>query len=478
MSDPIIGNISIYHISEGLREALSHFSGPSRVAIIYAAEENDAVRMYDPQELLRGHELKLKEIYLESNAWRETSTPVRTLDRFRQPIIETGLPLAGLISMGGRSHSMFYQMWFTEHHPEMCSTGPTERWLVRAAWLLSQDIARDNADYTGESSYVIREYAPHAVRDYLVNELNRRIGMDIQLRIYPILDAVLGISRTMEEGLWPRGELVVMEPRTVSFLKFLARFPSTEQPKLKNFKHVRKLLQAVENSDRKLISDGDSIVGISGKELPSVRLVADFRGGHGFLKLNNDPICSFSDGNFHSFTRRAKMVQLEEFLLEADFDPPSLAHDLFQIIADIVHHAEAQKFGCTLVIDINRQPIEIAGQHLEVPLDLRDPVVFSLTTSLAKLDGALHISSDLKLHGFACILDGHALKTEDRSRGARYNSALRFTAEHDHILVVVVSADRPVSVIQEGREFTLINEWRATPARLTSPPLLEEWLRG
>ncbi len=478
MPDSIIGNISIFHISEGLRDALSHFSGPSRVAIMYATGEHDPLRIYDPQSLLRGHEPKLKEMYLDSECWREKAPQIRAMGRFSQPITEAGPGLTGLISIGGRSHSMFYQMWFTEHHAEMCATGPTERWLVRAVWLLSQDVARDNADYTGESSYVIREYAPHAVRDFLVDALNRRIGMDIQLRIYPILDAVLGISRTMEEGLWPRGELVFMEPRTVSFLKFLARFPEKERPELKKFKHVRKLLQAVEGSDRKLISDGDTIVGITGNELPSVRLVADFRGGHGFLKLNDDLVCSFSDGNFHSFTRRAKIVQLEEFLLESEAHLPSPAHDLFQIIADIVHHAEAQKFGCTLVIDIDPQPIDIAGQHLEAPLDLRDPTIVSLTKSLAKLDGALHISADLKLHGFACILDGHALKTEDRSRGARYNSALRFTAEHRNIVVVVVSADRPVSVIREGRELTGGTEWTPVPAKLVSPPLLADWILG
>jgi hypothetical protein len=45
--------------------------------------------------------------------------------------------LAGLISCGGRSSSVFFQMWFTDHHPDMCSIGPTERWLEHAAWRFS-----------------------------------------------------------------------------------------------------------------------------------------------------------------------------------------------------------------------------------------------------------------------------------------------------------------------------------------------------
>ena len=76
--------------------------------------------------------------------------------------------------------------------------------------------------------------------------------------------------------------------------------------------------------------------------------------------------------------------------------------------------------------------------------------MLELAKSLAKVDGALHVGSDLHLHGFACLLDGHTFPGEDLARGARYNSALRFTNEHKDIVVVVVSSDRPVSVVYQG----------------------------
>ena len=43
----------------------------------------------------------------------------------------------------------------------------------------------------GSSGYVLREYATHAVRDNIVDEMNVRLGWDTDLRIYPILDAIL-----------------------------------------------------------------------------------------------------------------------------------------------------------------------------------------------------------------------------------------------------------------------------------------------
>ena len=117
--------------------------------------------------------------------------------------------------------------------------------------------------YTGISGSFLREYASHAVRDHIVDEMNIHLGWDTDLRIYPILDAVLGISRTAEEGAWARGRLRFVEPGTLPALTFLARFPKMEQPGIDHYKHVRKLLQAVEHSDRVLVSDGKSIIGIT-----------------------------------------------------------------------------------------------------------------------------------------------------------------------------------------------------------------------
>lgn len=465
----------IFDTLSGLSEGLSHFSGPSRAAVLYAVDADDPFSIYDPQNLLRGHEPRLKELYLGRKMDRKPRRIFNGKHEFLHVHPEKNLQLAGLISYGGRSSAVNYQMWFTEHHPNICSIGPFERWLEHAAWRVSHDVANERELYTGISGSFLREYATHAVRDHIVDEMNVILGWDSGLRVFPILDAVLGISRTREEGAWPRGELVFVEPSAIAGIEFLAKFPPLERPSLENFKHVRKLLQAVENSGRKLISDGVSIVGISSGPLPEFFISADFRLRHGFLNLASGPVCSFSDGSFKSTTHRAKLVQVEEVLLESDVSPSDQSA-LFRIIADLVHSAEALKHGCTLVIDLNAQPVSISGQKVENPLDLRQGHFLELAESLAKVDGALHIGRDLHLHGFACLLDGRAIAGEDRARGARFNSALRFTAERDNIVVVVVSSDRPVSVIQGGLELSAQCQWKPVSGCITRPPLLKEWL--
>ena len=475
MPSQVIRNMCIFHALDGLRDGLCHYSGPSRAALVFAVGPDDPIHVYDPQNLLRGHEPKFEELYLESDDWRSAPAqkPPSSLIGMFDPV--ANLQLTGLISFGGRSASIFYQMWFTEQHPDMCAIGPTERWLEHAAWLLSQDFSAQ-ADVCSEiSGYVLRGYATHAVRDYLLDEMNRTLGWDSSIRIYDVLDTVLDISRTREEGAWPRGELTFAELTALKGVPFITRFPESERPVLQNSKHVCKLLQAVESSEHKLVSDGQYLLGIADHHLPRYRITADFQGGHGFLRFEGAPVCSFADGRFHSTTHHANLVQVEEILIDAEIDPSDGA-DLFQIVAHLVHRAEEENYGCTLVLDLHTSPIEIPGQRITPSLDLRQEKLLQLAGALAKVDGALQIGTDLQLHRFACLLDGRAIPGEDRSRGARFNSALRFTAERPNLIVVVVSADRPVSIIQSGVELSAQCDLRPAPNGIAPPRRLIDWI--
>ncbi|MCE5335888.1 MAG: DNA integrity scanning protein DisA nucleotide-binding domain protein [Desulfobacteraceae bacterium] len=465
---------SIFHIHDGLCDGLSHFSGPSRAALLYAESPESPMRIYDPQRLMEGHEPLLEKLYLRSESWRDRLPGVK-MRFFGQIFPEPNLHLTGLISYGGRTGSIFYQMWFTDHHPTMCSTGPTERWLEHAACLLAHDWANEEWFYTRNSQYVLREYATHAVRDYIRDELDTKFGLDSRIEVYQILDTVLGISKTREEGAWPRGTLVFIDPAKIPDVPFLLRFPQPEKLKLANFKHVRKLILAVENSERRLVSDGRNIIGIAQGLMPECRITADFRGGYGYLRFGGKLVCSFSDGSYHSSDRRPNLVQLEELLIESSLDAAK-RDTLFKIVRSLVESASAQRHGATMVIDLGEKPSAISGQYLAYPIELQDGLLLDLAKSLSKVDGAIHIGSDLCLHSFACILDGRSNIGENRARGARFNSALRFTAENHNMIVVVVSADRPVSVIHKGVDLSARPEWEPLSQLITQPLTLEEWL--
>ncbi len=461
-------------ILNGLSEGLSHFSGFSRCAVIYRITKDSPLMICDPQNLLLGHKPKIKRVLVEESSRMLVGTAELDRAKVNRMFSVRDLELTGIVEYGGQSAAVYYQVWFTEQHPDLCSKGPVHRWLEHAVWCFSHDIANGEEMYTGIAGAFLRDYSFHAVRDHIVDEMNIHLGLDSQIRVYPLLDAVLAVSHTPEEGAWPFGELVIVDPRLLYRVKFVARFMQDERPQLKNSKHVRKLLLTVERSDHKLISDGKAIIGIAENDLPSFVICADFRGRHGFMKINEKKICSFSEGRFSSSTRRAQLVQVEEALLDTSL-PAKEKSSLFQIVTSLTHHAQHRKHGCTLVVDLNYEPVYMPGQRLDPPLDLRKAELLQMSSALTKVDGALHIGADQHLHGFACLLDGRSIMAEDRARGARYNSALRFTAEHANIIVVVVSSDRPASVIQGGVERSGICHWRPESGCVLAPEILQEW---
>ncbi|THB78433.1 MAG: DNA-binding protein [Desulfobacteraceae bacterium] len=477
MNQSIYHKLCITNITNGVAQGLSQFSQQSSAALIYVDRPGEAFQVFDPHNILKGHELKIKEIYFDgADALLQKVNGI--LKRQPEGYIAFchELELAGLITFGGCSHSFYYQMWLTEHHPDMCSIEPTRRWLEQAASLLATDYNTQNSEINS-SDYVLKNYALQAIADYIVDERDQNLDFDSRILITPILNDILNISKTREEGAWARGTIFFTDPYRIPSIRFITKIKKNERPMLSNVKHVRKLLQTVEYSDRKLVSDGCTIIGITDCPLPEYTVVAEYKGEYGFLRLGKEKICSFFDGSFHSTTREAKLVELEEILLDADIETETSTL-LFQLVARLVHHAGKQRHGCTLVIDLNEKPVKLSGHVLDPGIDLLDPECIDLACSLLKIDGAVHIRPDLTVHGFGCLLDGKTIPWENMARGARYNSALRFSAGMPDVIVVVVSSDRPVSIIYNGIEINSFSSWRPVFQSAPEPVSLKKFING
>jgi len=477
MSQEFYQKLCIANIFKGVEEGLSKYSNPSKVALVFAASDDDPVKVFDPQNILRDHVSKLKEVFYDNHdEWQQTIKNKIDGQPSEYIVSENGLSLSGLISYAGCSNDFFYQMWFTDHHPDMCSIQPTKRWLEQAACLLLHDY-NSTTSVINSSDYVLKNYSLQAIADYIVDQREENLGFDSKILIPPVLNYILDISKIREEGAWARGTLFFTDPRRLDEIPFITKIQKNERPVISNIKHIRKLLVAVENSQRKLVSDGCTIIGVTDYDVPDYAIAADFRGDHGFLKLGEKKIASFFDGSFHSTTREAKMVELEEILMDSNLDKEQ-ATLLFQVVSNLVNSASKGRHGCTLVIDLNSKPVLLPGHVLEPALNLVEYKNLQLTFSLLKIDGAVHITSDLHIHGFGCLLDGKAIDWENMARGARYNSALRFSADHKHIIVVVVSSDRPVSIIYNGIELNAYSIWKPVYQYTPEPVSLKKYLNG
>jgi hypothetical protein len=78
------------------------------------------------------------------------------------------------------------------------------------------------------------------------------------------------------------------------------------------------------------------------------------------------------------------------------------------------------------------------------------PIGSRMLRSLTKIDGAVLLTPDGTCHAVGVILDGIATGVGDPGRGARYNSAVRYTAASSApCLIVIVSDDGMIDVHPE-----------------------------
>ncbi|QWG44734.1 hypothetical protein EXW31_10730 [Bacillus mycoides] len=82
---------------------------------------------------------------------------------------------------------------------------------------------------------------------------------------------------------------------------------------------------------------------------------------------------------------------------------------------------------------------------------------------ISSIDGAIYLDSDGDVHGIGVILDGPANELGDSSRGARYNSAIKYNNSkvkiNNNTLIIVVSEDGYIDiVVKEDEKYKLLQD--------------------
>ncbi|WP_088126198.1 diadenylate cyclase [Bacillus sp. JEM-1] len=129
-------------------------------------------------------------------------------------------------------------------------------------------------------------------------------------------------------------------------------------------------------------------------------------------------------------------------------------------IIDIVKCAYNQKHGTTLVIT-TPEVAETEVQRLKeqsIKIDVidikRNSYFKQVVEKITNIDGALYMDIDGYIHAIGVILDGYAKIGEgDSSRGARYNSAIRYKngkGVNGKCVIVVISEDGMIDIIPDS----------------------------
>ena len=224
--------------------------------------------------------------------------------------------------------------------------------------------------------------------------------------------------------------------------------------KLGNHRAARKLLE-MSSDDLPLHSDGERLFGLiktasydaSKENLFEIQIVGhfhwEFLHDHLSLMTVRDGVPSLPKLPFDEMALRSDVTRIFKGIAASSTD----------LLLSLVKEAEQESHGTLLVIS------EAAAEEAERLASQGTPITpYRLTPDLLKhltpIDGAILLDPDGTCHAIGTILDGRATPNGDPSRGARFNSAIRYVesaGKKAPCLAVVVSEDGGVDLIPNLR---------------------------
>ncbi|WP_420323272.1 diadenylate cyclase [Kribbella sindirgiensis] len=121
------------------------------------------------------------------------------------------------------------------------------------------------------------------------------------------------------------------------------------------------------------------------------------------------------------------------------------------VLWDLAESASAASHGTMLVVHRNAgdEAARLIPQAQRIRPKLLDSKVLSAVTSI---DGAVLVDPTGTCHAVGVILDGHATGKGDSSRGARFNSAVRYhDTQSGRCLIIIVSEDGMINLLPDLR---------------------------
>lgn len=464
--------IKVDELLHASQKGLSSYAGTDlRVAVLLCIEDDPKqLRIIDPYRILESSKGALKE-YFQDPLNRGFENSAKLGNRLHNDRIPE---ISGMVAYAQQSQSIHYQIWFAERPTDISHENSIRHWLASAARSLSYEVALGCPLHTQSAKIALENYSLYAVEHSIATEYAYRRQKAPHRDLMSILETVAEISLAKEEAAPTTGEIIFTDAEYLQNQLFQLEF--SPRPLLRNHKHLSKLLHGLWKGVC-LLSCGHELWGISrDTDLPyDLFLRVVFQSGIAAVFLAGQScspaleICTVNLGRYQARHIQARLPGLKGVLLDSGLDEAraaSVENNLSILCSEIAGHHH----GATIVLETSDSPLTISGQHV-TPTQLDIPAL----RALSEVDGALHLNREGRLKAFGCLLDGMSSLYEDRARGSRFNSALRFTETHADCLVIVVSSDGPITVFWEGRRLGAGQLRDLREYVEINPPLFDAW---
>ncbi len=293
------------------------------------------------------------------------------------------------------------------------------------------------------------------------------------LGLHGLYDACNEIASMKYEGGIGLGKMIIA-PLEHKNIKITIQL---ENPiKIRDYRKVRKFLEISDDS-ASLISDSAFIYGLGelrGKYNPKEEsiFIINFT-NHFKWELYHDNNALMEIEYREPFLPREK-INREKFYSDFPRIFENITREQIADLWDLAVEATKQRHGTILVIsdDALNESKRLGNQSFPLkPLKLSDKIIQQITS----IDGAVLFDRSCTCYAIGVILDGLATGKGDSSRGARYNSAVRYYEQFGKdggLVLVIISEDGMINLIPDL--FPQISKNRITGDISDFKDLLEE----
>ncbi|WP_202965020.1 diadenylate cyclase [Flavobacterium sp. ASV13] len=274
-------------------------------------------------------------------------------------------------------------------------------------------------------------------------------GGDI-MGLHGLYDACNEIASMKYEGAIGLGKMI-LAPKDHKNLKFTLQLKTPIR--VRDYRKVRKFLE-ISDDRSALISDSAVIYGLGelkGKYNPKEEsvFVVNFT-SHFQWELSHDNN-SLMEVEYRDPRLPKEKINREKFYSDLPRLFDSISKDDVDDLWDIALEATKQKHGTMLVIsdNANSESERLGNQCFPLkPIKLSDSLIQQITS----IDGAVLLDRNSVCYAIGVILDGLATEKGDSSRGARYNSAVRYYEQFGNgggLALVIISEDGMINLIPD-----------------------------
>lgn len=268
------------------------------------------------------------------------------------------------------------------------------------------------------------------------------------LMLQGVFEALNATSSLLYEGTMAAGE-ILFAPPTATGIQMHVRLK--KKVPLSRHKLTRKLVEMTGSGLACVCHDSDGVAGLGRYEMPVGEPIfrVTFSGHYRWELCYREQLLMQSAFGIPKLPTVRLSKQLFESNARRVFE--DIRDDKLELLWSIISAAMDQKHGTMIVFSeaASAEASRLASEAIVIePVSLTPDLVRKLTG----IDGALLADTHGVCHAIGVILDGLATPAGDPSRGARYNSAIRYlSAAQAPTMCLVVSEDGYVNIFPELR---------------------------